>query len=120
MNDLASIRARDKATSFQAMDGKRSPAEIDRRDLIKIIDRLQAGIRKAADAIDNYDYDTNLFDIQDGLEELLMTDEEFAQQQCEQQSEEKHEAWLLRKLEQRNEQKSDDMRIARFEQENEQ
>ena len=65
-------------------------------------------------------YDTSLFDIQDGLEELLMTDEQFAQQQCEQQSEEKHEAWLLRKLEQRNEQKSDDMRIARFEQENEQ
>ena len=33
--------------------------------------RLRAGIQKAATAIDNYDYDTSLLDIQEGLEELL-------------------------------------------------
>jgi hypothetical protein len=71
MNTLEAIRARDKATSFQAMDGKRSPSEIDRRELLRIVDRLREGIQKAATAIDNYDYDTSLFVIQDGLEDLL-------------------------------------------------
>lgn len=70
-NTLAAIRARDKATSFQAMDGKRSPSEIDRRELLAIVDRLRAGIREAAYRMENYDIDDNLFNIQTYLEELL-------------------------------------------------
>ena len=71
MSELEAIRARDKATSFQAMDGKRSPSEIDRRELLRIVDRLREGIQKAAEAMENWDTDTNLYEIQDALEELL-------------------------------------------------
>lgn len=42
-----------------------------RTDCAAEIDRLRAGIIKARDALDNYDYDTSLFDIMSELDNLL-------------------------------------------------